>query len=146
MTFKNAPLILAVLIASVLTVSGVLLWVPKPSLPAPLTQDEIQQLIRETSQELAIPEKLIRTTTLKVDSTFSRTVWIMDVPRNVSKTTFHYQLNQALRPVGIETPATVVFPEKDLRIHLLWQETVIQTLLLRTADADDLERAGVSAS
>ncbi len=146
MTFKNAPLILTLLVAATLIGSGILVWIPAPSLPSPLTQDEIQVLIRETTEEFSIPEKLVRTTTLKVDSTFSRTVWIMDLPPGVSKTTFHYILDQKLRSTGIQTPSTVEFPIKNMRIHLLWQETVIQTLLLRTAEADDLERAGISSS
>lgn len=146
MTFKNAPLILAILIAATFTAGGILAWVPQPKIPVPLTQDEIHQVIRETTREFSVPEALVRTTTLRVDSTFSRTVWIMELPQSVSKTTFHYQLDQTLKPVGIQTPATVEFPDRNMRIHLLWQDTVIQTIYLRTADADDLERAGVSSS
>jgi len=140
MTFRNAPLVLILLVACTVLAGALLWWIPAPSQPSPLTNDQIDQRIRETLQEFEIPDALFRTTTLRVDSTFTRTVWIMDLPQEVSKTSFHYALDQSFRKDGFQTPATIEFPERDMRIHLLWEKTVLQTLYLRTADADDLAR------
>lgn len=140
MTFRNAPLILVLLIACTLVAGALWWWVPAPSEPLPLTRDQIDQHIRETLRDFNVPEVLTRTSSLRVDSTFTRTIWILDLPPNVSKTTLHYSLDQSFRSMGFQTPATVEFPERDMRIHLLWEETVLQTLYLRTADAEKLSR------
>ena len=144
MTLRNAHLILIVLVVCTLIAGALLWWVPAPKQPVPVTKDQIDQQIRETLKVFDIPEVLTRTTSLRVDSTFTRTVWIIDLPPSVSKTTLHYSLDQSFRPYGFQTPATIEFPERNMRVHLLWEETVVQTLYLRTADAEDMAKVSSS--
>ncbi|MDZ7657884.1 hypothetical protein [Fodinibius sp.] len=61
-----------------------------------------------------------------------------------SKTQFHAELNNALYPFGIQTPARVTFPQKNVDIQLSYKETVIRTISLQTDPKLSLQQNDIS--
>lgn len=68
----------------------------------------------------------------------------MGLPYRFSKTQFHAELNDALNPFGIQTPAQVTFPQKDVNIHLSYRETVIRTISLQTDPELSMQQNDIS--
>lgn len=88
-------------------------------------------------QELAnfniLPDQ-IRTQTIVIDSTFSRKVFRVEVPTHLSKTEIHAELNEIFYPYAVKTPGRVIFPEKHIKIHFLYQDTIVRTLFLEAQE------------
>lgn len=78
----------------------------------------------------------IRYSSLKVDSSFSRSVTSIYTPPSFSKTTFHFDLQNRLQPYGIDLPGRVHFPGRDMDIHLLYQGTIWHTVRLVSDDSN----------
>lgn len=94
---------------------------------------QIDSLITETFIEFGISPVRVRQQTVEIDSLFSRVIYTTRVPDSFSKTTFHLQLNNNLKPYRIETNGKVTFPEQDLRVHLLTNNKVVRTVELLSA-------------
>jgi hypothetical protein len=92
----------------------------------------IDVTIDEKLKEYNIPSKSIRTETVKVDSVFTRKVVRAGIPRGISKTMLHLELQHELGGQGVKLPATVKFPSKELNIHFMLDGTIVRTLVLRT--------------
>ena len=96
---------------------------------------EVDSLIVSELKQFNILSDQISVHSIAIDSLFTRKVYEVSVPRDFSKTHLHYSLNRELLPYEINTPARVQFPEQDLNIHLLLNETVFRTLRLQTDTA-----------
>jgi len=93
---------------------------------------QADSLIQKELYDFNISDQQIRVTTTRVDSNFSRKTYRVGLPYQFSKTQFHAELNSRLHSYGVETPAQVTFPEKNVDIHLLYRGTVIRTISLQT--------------
>ncbi|MEX2456094.1 MAG: hypothetical protein WD381_02220 [Balneolaceae bacterium] len=95
-------------------------------------QQQIDSLITETLTDFNIPLEQVRTTTIEHDSLFHRKNYRINVYPGFSKTSFHYTLHKKLFPLQIETYGEVFFPEKDLRLHLFYNDTIQRSVTIQT--------------
>lgn len=71
---------------------------------------------------------------IEVDSNFTRTVYRVPVHPTFSKTMFHFGLHKQLSKYEIESPAKVIFPERDMNIYIYDNGTIKSTIRLITTD------------
>jgi hypothetical protein len=113
--------------------TGALLLTTEPLVVKKLERvSQIDSLITQTFDLMNISDRQVRRRTIQIDSVFSRQVYTVDLPRGFSKTQLHYEMDKVLRPYKIETPAKVIFPERDMHIHLLYRDTIHRSVILRT--------------
>jgi uncharacterized protein (UPF0276 family) len=113
--------------------SGALLLTTEPVQTSPLQSvAELDSLITETLADFDVDRNQIRIRNTTIDSSFTRKTYIVDVPSQFSKTTFHYNLHTTLAHYVMDTHGVVHFPDEDLHIHLLFENTVYRTIQLRT--------------
>lgn len=74
--------------------------------------------------------------TIEVDSSFTRSVFRIEVPRGYSKTMFHYNLHKSFLKYNIAVPARVVFPERDMNIYIKDDDIIRSTIRLISADTE----------
>jgi hypothetical protein len=124
-------LIALLLLLSCMAALG-LLWKAEPAVPKKLVSPaQIDSLITLTFSELDVRGSQVRKRTIEVDSVFSRNVYNIRVAPNFSKTTLHYTLHEHAWPYGISTVAKVEFPERDMYIHLLVNDNIHRSLVIR---------------
>jgi len=63
---------------------------------------------------------------------FSRIHYDVKIPKGISKTQIQTDLHYAFLEQRITLPAKIIFPEKDLLIHLYANETIIRSIELKT--------------
>lgn len=127
--------LIVLLLALSCLLSLYLLWNTTPEVPRRLTHtSQVDSLISTTLQDLNIPRSQVRKQNLRVDSIFTRSVYHIRVAPNFSKTTLHYSLKQELWPYRVETIAKVEFPERQMQMHLLYNDQIYRTLVI---DEDD---------
>lgn|SRR5690625_867691 len=95
---------------------------------------QIDSLIQLQLEQFNITDEQVRLQTVQIDSVTQRKVYMVEVPPGFSKTRWHYKLDQEVRPYQLTTPAKVIFPERNLRIHLYNGLNVIRTIHLREND------------
>lgn len=103
---------------------------------------QADSLITEVLDHFDITNTQIRKRTVSIDSLFSRIIYTVKLPPEISKTEIHYQLQKKIIPYKMDSPAKIIMPEKDMHIHLLYAGTVIRTVQLRT----DTEPKTISTS
>lgn len=96
---------------------------------------EADSLIRHTIDHFGVMPVDIRLQTIRIDSSLQRKHWQLDVPPGFSTTDWHYQLHRELEPYNVQTPARVFFPEREMLIHLIHNETTFRTIRLVPTDA-----------
>lgn len=89
-------------------------------------------LIMEELDNFNIADDQIRVVTTRVDSNFSRKTYWVRVPPQFSKTQLHAELNKTFHQYSVSTPAKVIFPHKDINIHLQLNDTIIRTIKLQS--------------
>lgn len=94
------------------------------------TPDGIDSLVREVVSVHESQTNRVRYSSVKMDSSFSRSVTSIYTPPSFSKTSFHFDLQTQLQPYGIELPGRVHFPDRDMDIHLLYKGTIWHTVRL----------------
>lgn len=114
-------------------IAVVLLWKVEPAeLERLTTASQLDSLITQTLTDFGLPQSQIRTNSIRIDSLFTRNVYSIRVAPQFSKTTFHYHLYQELLPYKAKTVGEVQFPDRDLRIHILVNNTIHRTVNLQT--------------
>lgn len=93
---------------------------------------QVDSLLQADFQNFSIKSSQVESWFVTVDSTFRRRVFRITLPGRFSKTQLHAEIHRTLHPYGVETPSRVIFPQRDMNIHLRWKETIIRTLQLRT--------------
>jgi hypothetical protein len=93
---------------------------------------EIDSLITLNLDRFNIPGNQVRTNTIMLDTTATRKVYTVRVPPGISKTQWHYELDKLFRPYQSATPARVLFPERHLRIHVMYGTNIVRTIQLQT--------------
>lgn len=112
-----------------------------PVSPKKLTDGaQIDSLISMSLEEFNIESSQIRRRNIQVDSVFTRSVYNIRVAPNFSKTTLHYTLQQELWPYNVKPAAQVRFPEKDLRMHLLYNDQIYRTIIVSEDQELTLQR------
>lgn len=110
-----------------------LLWKVEPVTPQKLTsQAQLDSLITFTFAELELPPSQIRQRYVQIDSVFSRTIYTVKVAPEFSKTTLHYYLQQQVWPYQVQIVARLQFPEQDMTIHFLLNDTIQRTIYVES--------------
>lgn len=112
--------------------AGTLLLTADPTPPKKLESGaELDSLIQTAFHELDLTSSQIRERTIPVDSVFSRKSYHIQVAPNFSKTTLHYILQEKIWPYGARTVARVEFPERDMHLHVLFNNLVHRSLIIQ---------------
>ncbi len=93
---------------------------------------QLDSLITLTLDQHQLTPNQVRVRTVEIDSLFSRRIYQIEIPATFSKTSFHYALHQNIWPFEARTVAQVQFPERNLRIHILVNNTVHRSLFIET--------------
>ena len=115
---------------------------PKPT-PVLNSPSQLDSLIAQTTYDFRISSDQIRTQTVAHDSLFQRKVYTLFVAPGFSKTTFHHHLNTRLEPLNVSIYGSVTFPEKDLELNLLYNDTVHRTLHIRAESDLSIQRTSI---
>jgi hypothetical protein len=130
---KKGKTIITILLAFSCIISGIMLGAS----PAPITYKlqnlhEVDSLLNIQIQDAQIISDQIRTTKISADTVFTRKNYWIEVPSRFSKTMFHINLHNEFNLYGIQTPAKVHFPSKDMDIYLYYNDTVLRKIRLTT--------------
>lgn len=93
---------------------------------------QTDSLLKQTLANFNIPQTQVSSRQVYADSEFTRINYRIKVPPAFSKTQFHAALQQKLSPYGLELPARVTFPERNMDIHFYYGDDVIRTVELVT--------------
>ena len=130
---RNSKLLLIGLLLIACLLSSILvLTVPISSTNSFTELANLHNIIDIAIDQAGLPVTEFYKSTLKIDSTFSRSVYLIQVPSSFSKTSFHHALNHQLQIYNIECLAKVFFPEKNMHIHLMYNGTIFRTIRLIT--------------
>jgi len=102
---------------------------------------QADSLLRRTLSDFNIPDSQIRRSSVQIDSTFNRKKYTIAVPPDFSKTQLHASLQNQFFPYNIALPGRVRFPERDMMIHLYYNNSVIGTMELVTDEALHMQRS-----
>lgn len=131
--FKKGKTIVTLLLTLSCIISGIILAVS----PAPVSYKlqnlhEVDSLLSIQMQNAQIIPAQVQTTKITADTVFTRKNYRIEVPSRFSKTMFHIQLHNEFNLYGIQTPAKVHFPSKDMDIFLYYNDTVLRKIRLTT--------------
>ncbi|XWN36023.1 MAG: hypothetical protein ROO71_08660 [Balneola sp.] len=130
---KRRPLITILLALSCIVSAVILVATPSHKAIDYSAAENLDLLIASAlSQEPSIASNF-RRYDIEIDSNFTRTVYRVPVHPTFSKTMFHYSLHQTLSKLKIESPAKVLFPERDMNIYIYDNGTIRSTIRLITA-------------
>lgn len=103
-----------------------------PTPPAKQAADlqDLEEIIQRSFEDFGILNQ--RKSTIEIDSTFSRLVYRARVSPEFSKTSFHLDLQHQLHEYSMEVPSKVIFPEEDMNIHVVANNTIFVTIRLIT--------------
>jgi hypothetical protein len=126
------PILLAILSAAVL-LSAYLLWTV-PAVPSLTLSsiDDSESIILSMLSRHAITESEVKTRVIEFEGGAKRVIHTVGVPPAWPKTRFHLDLNDTLRKVGLDTYGVVEFPDRHLRVHVLYRCNVVRTVALNT--------------
>ncbi|WP_340102552.1 hypothetical protein [Rhodohalobacter sp. 8-1] len=102
---------------------------PEPILHSPA---QLDSLLAQTTYDFRVPAEHIRIQTVRHDSLFQRKNYRIHVPPGFSKTTFHHHLSARVSPLDVSLYGAVQFPERDLILNVLYNNTVFRTITLET--------------
>lgn len=102
---------------------------------------QADSLLNRALGDFNISGNQISSSSIRVDSTFSRKSYTVSVAPAFSKTQFHAVLQEQLSPYDISLPAEVTFPDKDMAIHFYYGDKVFQTVKLVTNEDLTMQRS-----
>lgn len=135
LSLKPERLLIILMLACALFLSA-LAMMPEPIHIQVPSVSIYREPIDSIAREMGLSDTQIAQRTIRVDSSFARTAWTMDVPETFSKTTYHIRLDERLRELGLQTPASVDILGKSMQIHILYRHTVLETVTLRTRQTE----------
>jgi hypothetical protein len=135
-SFRKRVLIAGMLIVSC-AMSIYLLWTTEP-IPAQhlSSSGQLDSLITDSFQQFNISSSQIRSQNIRIDSSFSRKRYVVEVDPAFSKTSFHYKLHERIWPYRAETIGIVYFPERDMQIHIAYNGTIHRTVFLYSSSGE----------
>ncbi len=126
------------MLAAGVVVAAVWLWTVPPVRPLTLSSiDDSESIILSILNRHAIAAGEVKTREISFENGSKRVVHTVGVPPAWPKTRFHLDLNDTLRKVGLDTYGVVEFPDRHLRVHVLYRGKVVRTVALNT-DRDAL--------
>jgi hypothetical protein len=131
---KQRPLITILLALSCIASAVILGVTPAYNSFDDNSADNLDSLITSTLRDEPLIGSNFRRYNIQIDSTFTRTVFRVPVHPNFSKTMFHYALHKKLTKFEIDSPARVIFPEKDMYIYIYEDGTIKSTIRLITTE------------
>ena len=130
---KKKKRIIAVLLLISCIASGILLaYTSMPASQVLTSFAKADSLIYNDLHKFNIQDEQIRVQTVTVDSNLIRKRYKINVAPGFSKTQLHNELNQTFYNYRVKTPADIIFPHKDFRIHLMYEQTVFRSITLTT--------------
>jgi hypothetical protein len=93
---------------------------------------QLDSLIAQTTYDFRVPAEQVRVQTIQHDSLFQRKIYTLNVAPGFSKTTFHHHLSTRLTPLDVTIFGSVQFPEKDLKLNVLYNNTIYRTITIET--------------
>lgn len=89
----------------------------------------IDSLLLEELESYSIKRNQIKTKTIRVGD-FSRIHYEVRIPRELSKMQIHADIHHRFYELGVQSPAKLMLPERNLTIYLSANETVVRTVQL----------------
>lgn len=96
-----------------------------------LSPAQLDSLIIQTTYDFRVAAEQVRVRTIEHDSLFQRKLYTINVAPGFSKTTFHHHLNTRLTPLDVSLYGIVQFPERDLHLNVLYNNTVHRTIRIQ---------------
>ncbi len=138
--YRKKQWILGILIAS-LAITIFLHFTIDPTPKTKLSsQSQLDSLILQAAYDFNLGPN-VRVQSVEFDSVFTRKNYRINVPPGFSKTSFHMHLNRKLYPYQASIYGNVHFPERNLDLHILYNNTVHRSVFIRT-DPDILNLDG----
>ncbi len=131
---KGKLLLTGLLLAASLLTGILLFTIPAPAKSAILELSDLYDQVDLAIEEAGLEITNFRKFSIEIDSTFSRSVYRIEVPPRFSKTSFHLALHHQLIEKNIHCPAKFNFPEENMDIHLIYNNTVFRTIRLITSE------------
>ncbi|MEQ9265358.1 MAG: hypothetical protein RLN81_09070 [Balneolaceae bacterium] len=130
---KPGKRILAILLVIACILSAIILAATPPVVEKKIyTHSQLDSLIQLSFTEANLRPDQIRSSTVEIDTSFSRKVYRVRVAPSFSKTSFHLMVHKRFYDLGLDTPTRVVFPERDMNIYFSYNDTIIRTIRLIT--------------
>lgn len=118
-----------------------LLWKSDPAARETLqSHEQLNALISSVLDESGIRDEQFQKQTVRIDSIFSRSVYRVRVAPAYSKTTLHYELQQAVWPYRVSTVGRIEFPARTLYLHFMLNENILSSVII-TDDPDLSEQS-----
>jgi hypothetical protein len=101
---------------------------------APVLQSpaQLDSLIAQTTYDFRVPADQVKTRIVSHDSLFQRKNYTVTVAPGFSKTTFHHHLSKRMTPIDVSIFGNVQFPERNLRLNILYNNTIYRTVTIQT--------------
>lgn len=133
-------LIALLLLVSCIVSTLILVFSPVPAITNLRSFAQADSLIERNLDRFNISAGQIRVSQVRADTHLTRKTYYIDVPPGFAKTLLHADLNRALHPLSVGTPAKVWLPEDEMLIHLAYRGTVFRSLSIRTDPSLRLDR------
>ncbi|MFU8858805.1 MAG: hypothetical protein ACNA8K_00140 [Cyclonatronaceae bacterium] len=134
----SKKILIGFLVAACLAAGLLLMQGPVASDPALASLDTVDSLLSRELAYFNIPPNRIRITSEQAGGVFERKTYTIDVPSGFNKTYFHMELARRLMPVQIDLSGVIEFPDRILRLILLYENTVIRTIRINPVSEYDL--------
>ena len=125
-------LLTGLLIAACILATVLFFTIPIPTTNTLSDFEDLNSTVDFAIETAGLPLSEFRKIHVKIDSTFSRSIYDIKVHPTFSKTSFHLALNQQLQIYNINSPAKVIFPEENMHIHLIYNGLIFRTIRLTT--------------
>jgi hypothetical protein len=89
---------------------------------------QVDSLVLGTLSKFNVPKRQISIYSKRVDSSFTRKIYVVSVPPHFPKIQFHAALKGQFSGYEVFLPARIIFPNKDIDIQLYYQDTIIRTI------------------
>jgi hypothetical protein len=133
---ENSKKIITGLLFVSCVISGIILAAtPERAVYRLESDQQLDSLINSHFSSSQILPGQIRTSVIRIDTSFFRKEHRVRVPTKFSKTLFHVDLHQNLQKFDVEVPAIIKFPSRDMHIYVYHEDTVIRTIRL-TSDPE----------
>lgn len=130
---KNGKKVVTLLLVLSCIISGIILAASPPFKNYSLQNtQQLDSLLNIHIQNAQIIPSQVQVTNINIDTVFTRKEFRIEIPSQFSKTLFHIDLHNDLNKYGIEVPAKVRFPSRDMDIYLYNKETVLRKIRLTT--------------
>lgn len=134
----SKKILIGFLLAACLAAGLLLMQRPAVSDPALTSLDTVDSLLARELAYFNVPPNRIRISSEPAGGVFDRKTYSIDVPSDFRKTYFHMELARRLMPVQIDLFGIIEFPDRILRLIVLYDNTVIRTIRINPVSEYEL--------